>query len=201
MTKALITAAAFAVLGQTCSASTVNFSSSIFSDSHATVTYSVDGVDFTFWAESAGTPERFYKNGGLSYGYSHMHALTIVASETIQLTRLNGKSTQLDPSGSVLPFTILIGDEIQVANLEFPAYTWGWLDISDEDIVIPANAVFGIDADFRSWNWQGSSILGAFDFEVYTPPPVPLPATALLLLGSLAGFGVLRQLGRRRSIG
>ncbi len=196
MTKALICAAALAVMGQTASASTVDFSSSIFSDSFSTVTYSVDGIDLTFWAESAGTPERFFKNGGLSFGYSHMHGLTIVASEAIQLTRLNGKSTLLDPSGSTLPFSVLIGDGIQASNLAFPVYSWGWIDLTEESIVIAKDTVFSIDADFQSWNWQASTVLGAFEFEAYTPPPVPLPAAGWLLLCSLLGMFVLRA--RRR---
>lgn len=193
MTKALICAAALAVMGQAASASTVDFSSSIFSDSFSTVTYSVDGVDLTFWAESAGTPERFFKNGGLSFGYSHMHGLTIMASDAIQLTRLNGKSTQLDPSGSTLPFSVLIGDETQVSDLSFPAYSWGWLDLTEDSIVIPEDTIFSIDGDFQSWNWQASAVLGAFEFEAYTPPPVPLPAAGGLLLFSLFGIFVLRS--------
>ena len=197
MTKALFTAAALAALGQTAHSSTVDFSSSIFSDSYSTVSLSVDGIDLTFWAESAGTPERFFKNGGLSFGYSHMHALTIVANEAIQVTRLNGKSTHLDPSGSTLPFSFLIGDQVQVADLEFPAYSWGWLDLTAESIIIPKNTVFAIDADFQSWNWQARSVLGAFEFEAYTLPPIPLPATAWLLVAALAGLGVMRATGRQ----
>jgi hypothetical protein len=51
MTKAMITAAMVVALGQSAAASTVNFSSSLFSDTKSTVTYSVDGIDLTFWAE------------------------------------------------------------------------------------------------------------------------------------------------------
>lgn len=196
MAKALITAGLIAAFGQTAAASTVNFSSSLFSDTKSTVTYSVDGIDLTFWAESAGTPERFFKNGGLSFGYSYMHALTIVASEAIQLTRLNGKTTKLDPSGASLPFSVLVREEVQVGSLEFPAYQWGWLDIADQDIIIPKNTVFAIDGDFQSWNWQSEAVLGAMQFEAYTPPPIPLPASAWLFLGALGLLGAISARGK-----
>lgn len=199
MTKAMITAAMVVALGQSAAASTVNFSSSLFSDTKSTVTYSVDGIDLTFWAESAGTPERFFKNGGLSFGYSYMHALTIVASEAIQLTRLNGKTTKLDPNGASLPFSVLVREEVQADNLAFPAYQWGWLDLSEQDIIIPKNTTFAIDGDFQSWNWQSEAVLGAMQFEAYTPPPIPLPATAWLFLGALGVLGAMR--GRGKSAG
>ncbi|MEY8882188.1 hypothetical protein [Donghicola sp. XS_ASV15] len=193
MTKALITAAALVAMGQMAQAATVDFTTSLFSDNSSTVSTTIDGVAFTFWAESAGTPERFYRNSGLSFGYSHMHAVTMVADQDIQITTLNGKSSLLDPSGASLPLSILLEDAIQVGDLVFPSYSWGWLDLADDDVIIPANTEFTIDGDFESWNWQARTVLAVMGFEAYTPPPIALPGAGFLLIGALGAMGMVRR--------
>lgn len=193
--RVLVLAAALLAFCQTAMASTVNFSSSAFSSDKLTTTVTVDGVALTFWGSSY-LGDKFFPATGLKFGYQQMHALQAVATETIQILSVNGKSAKLSASGHLLPFSILVENEVVRDGLEFPLYSYGTLDVTDSGIIISKGTRFTLDVDFASNNIGAETILYNMVFETYTPPPIPLPASGLLLLTGLLGAGLWGRRGK-----
>lgn len=192
----IASAAMFTAVG--AQAATINVTGRTGGDatvSGGIATFDVDGISGTIQA---------YSTSGIA-GYplitTSRHGLGVLNGP--RDTAYNGSGTAVDGYNASDWLTVTFNTAVRFVSATLGTFNPGWYDFDDAAYSVDGGAYVSTDNatysfgdviatsfSVRAFGFNDDFTLRSFTVEA---APVPLPATALLLLGGLAGFGVLRR--------